>query len=68
MAGQDNLFELRLSGEENEQRGLYFKHDKGKYIITHGFTKKAQKTPKKEIKRAKAAKKNFIQRKRGDKL
>lgn len=62
MAGQDNLFELRLSGEKNEQRGLYFKHDKGKYIITHGFTKKSQQTPKKEIKRANAIKKNFTQR------
>lgn len=68
MTGQDNLFELRLSGEENEQRGLYFKHDKGKYLITHGFTKKTQKTPKKEIKRANAIKKNFAQRKRGGKL
>lgn len=67
MAGQDNLFELRLSGEDNEQRGLYFKHDKGKYLITHGFTKKTQKTPKKEIKRANAIKKNFTQRKRGGK-
>lgn len=67
MSGQDNLFELRLSGEENEQRGFYFKYDKGKYLITHGFTKKTQKTPKKEIKRATSIKKNFTQRNRGGK-
>lgn len=67
MSGPDNLFELRLSGEENEQRDFYFKYDKGKYLITHGFTKKTQKTPKKEIKRATSIKKNFTQRNRGGK-
>lgn len=66
IAGQENLFELRISGELSEQRGLYFKYDKGKYLITNGFTKKSQKTPKKEIKKANSIKKGFAQRYRGD--
>lgn len=47
----DNLFELRSIQGNNIQRGFYFKYKDGIFVITHGFTKKTQKTPKKEIKR-----------------
>ncbi|WP_455239798.1 type II toxin-antitoxin system RelE/ParE family toxin [Veillonella sp.] len=30
-----------------------------KYIVTHGFTKKTQKTPSREIQRAKVIKKEY---------
>ncbi|WP_147165280.1 type II toxin-antitoxin system RelE/ParE family toxin, partial [Pediococcus argentinicus] len=47
-----NLYELRSKVGSNIQRACYFHVDHGKYIITHGFTKKTNKTPKKEIKHA----------------
>ncbi|MCG0826426.1 addiction module toxin RelE [Lactiplantibacillus plantarum] len=47
-----NLYELRSKVSSNIQRALYF-HVKGpKYVITHRFTKKTQKTPPAEIKHA----------------
>lgn len=48
----DNLFELRSKTGNNIQRGLYFHATDSNYQITHGFTKKSQKTPANEIKHA----------------
>lgn len=47
--GHKNLYELRSKVSTNIQRALYFHVEKSKYIITHGFTKKTQKTPSTEI-------------------
>ncbi|GBG94837.1 toxin RelE [Ligilactobacillus salitolerans] len=49
----DGIFELRTTGS-NIQRGLYFHVDGPHYVITHGFTKKTQKTPVSELNHAKA--------------
>ncbi|MFW3589621.1 type II toxin-antitoxin system RelE/ParE family toxin, partial [Vagococcus fluvialis] len=35
------------------QRAIYFHVDNGRYVITHGFTKKTEKTPITELKHAK---------------
>ncbi|VDG21033.1 type II toxin-antitoxin system RelE/ParE family toxin [Lactiplantibacillus mudanjiangensis] len=48
----DNLFELRSKTGNNIQRGLYFHVTDTNYQVTHGFSKKAQKTPPYEIKHA----------------
>lgn len=48
----DGIFELRTTGS-NIQRGLYFHIEGPHYVITHGFTKKTQKTPVSEISHAK---------------
>ncbi|MEY8663071.1 type II toxin-antitoxin system RelE/ParE family toxin [Ligilactobacillus faecis] len=48
----DDIFEIRSKVASNIQRVLYFQKVGQEYIITHGFTKKTQKTPKKEIERA----------------
>ncbi|MCH5465151.1 type II toxin-antitoxin system RelE/ParE family toxin [Levilactobacillus tujiorum] len=54
----DGIFELRTTGS-NIQRGLYF-HVKGaRYVITHGFTKKSQKTPISELNHAKELRKEY---------
>ena len=37
------------------------------YIITHGFTKKTQKTPAREIKHAKVIRAEYYQRKEDEK-
>ena len=49
----DNLFEIRSKVGSNIQRALYFHVHNGNYLITHGFTKKTNKTPKREIEHAK---------------
>lgn len=45
----NNLYELRSKVGSNIQRAIYFHVELNEYIITHGFTKKTQKTPLKEI-------------------
>ena len=49
----DGIFELRIALSDTIVRTLYFYQKGAKIIITHGFIKKTQKTPRKEIERAK---------------
>lgn len=56
---EDNLFELRSELGNNIQRALYFHWTGSRFIITHGFSKKSQKTPSKEILRALEIRKEF---------
>ena len=53
------IYEIRSKISSNIQRALYFHIKNNQYIITHGFTKKTQKTPIKEILRAKQIKQEF---------
>ena len=46
------VFEIRSKISSNIQRALCFHKAKSNYIITHGFTKKTQETPKREIEKA----------------
>lgn len=50
---EDNLFEIRSTLGSNTQRGIYFHIENDRYYLTHGFSKKTQKTPPKEIRKAK---------------
>ncbi len=59
---EDGIFEIRCKVGNDISRVLYFFYDKGKIILTNGFTKKTQRTPRKEIKLAKERRKNFIRR------
>lgn len=56
----DNLFEIRSRVGNSQQRALYFQYIDNKYVITHGFTKKTQKTPKREITRAKSIRRKYL--------
>jgi len=47
-----DIFEIRSKVSTNIQRALYFQKVGNSYMITHGFTKKSQKTPKTEIEHA----------------
>lgn len=58
-----NLYEIRSGFGNNIQRVFYFKKVDNHYLITHGFIKKTQKTPIREIKRAKKLRDNYL---RGD--
>jgi phage-related protein len=40
-----NLYEIRSKVGSNIQRGIYFHWEDNKFINTHGFTKKTDKTP-----------------------
>ena len=62
----DDIFEIRSKVASNIQRALYFHVINERYIITHGFTKKTQKTPKREIERAKAERDDYLRRKEAD--
>ncbi|MGM0123018.1 hypothetical protein IGI37_000384 [Enterococcus sp. AZ194] len=55
-----NLYELRSKVGSNIQRAIYFHVDSERYIITHGFTKKTEKTPLKEIDHAKQLRKEWF--------
>ncbi|WP_413628348.1 type II toxin-antitoxin system RelE/ParE family toxin (plasmid) [Fructilactobacillus vespulae] len=46
---EKNLYEIRARFGSNSNRAIYFKFKDSKFIITHGFKKKTNKTPKKEI-------------------
>lgn len=58
----DGLFELRAISGSNITRSLFFFYINKKIIITNGFVKKSQKTPKNEIELAKKYKKDYIER------
>lgn len=49
----DGIYEIRSKLGNNHQRALYFQKIGNEYIITHGFTKKTNKTPPREILRSK---------------
>lgn len=53
------IYEIRSKISSNIQRALYFHVRNNQYIITHGFTKKTQKTPTKEIIKAEQIKEEF---------
>ena len=44
----DDIFELRFMGKEGAMRVLYFFFHKDRAILTNGFIKKTNKTPKVE--------------------
>ena len=60
---QDGILELRAKVGSNVSRVLYFFFDGKKAILTHGFIKKTQKTPRKEIDRALRYKEEYFSRK-----
>jgi phage-related protein len=45
----DKLYEIRIEQDTNIYRTLYFTYTGKRFILLHGFQKKTQKTPKKEL-------------------
>lgn len=58
----DGIFELRAKVGTDISRVLYFFFIGQRIILTNGFIKKTQKTPKKEINLAKKYRNDFLQR------
>ena len=59
---EDGIYELRCKFGSDIVRVLYFFYYGGKIVLTNGFVKKMQKTPKKEIELAKIRRKDFMER------
>ena len=58
----DGIFEIRGKVGTNITRVLYFFYYGKRIILTNGFLKKTQQTPKNEIKLAKSYRKDFLER------
>lgn len=58
----DGLFELRISSKGNISRIIYFHFEKNKFVLLHGFVKKTQSTPRREIEAAIAYMKDYRRR------
>lgn len=61
LSGYKKLWEVRAKSEDGIFRILFTIHE-DIVVLLHGFVKKSQKTPKKEIDIAERRKKSFLQR------
>ena len=62
----DGIFEIRTIVGTNLTRVLYFFCIGKKAVLTNGFVKKTQKTPKREIEKAKSYRDDFLKRNEGN--
>lgn len=58
----DGILELRIKAGSDISRVFYFFIVGNRAILTHGFIKKTQKTPRREIERAKEYRDDFLRR------
>ena len=56
------LFELRTKFSSDITRIFYFLFDKNKFVLLHGFVKKTDKTPERELERALSHKLDYERR------
>jgi phage-related protein len=56
----DKLYEVRAKDQNGIYRVIYFAYTGKQFVMLHGFTKKTQKTPPKEIEVAKKRMEKFI--------
>lgn len=59
---EDGIFELRIKFSSDIARIFYFFYVGNKIVVTNGFVKKTQKTPKDELAKAKRYKKDYERR------
>ena len=57
-----DLFELRVKFSSDISRIFYFTYQNNTFVLLHGFTKKANKTPKTELERALKYKNDYERR------
>ncbi len=62
LSNSNDIFEVRITVSNNIFRLLGFFYDQDFVILTNGFHKKTQKTPRSEIKLAEERKRNFLKR------
>lgn len=59
---EDGIFEARAKAGSDISRVLYFFCHGNRIILTNGFIKKTQRTPRREINKAKAYRKEYLER------
>lgn len=59
---EDGIFELRAKSGTNISRVMYFFIIGNRSVLTHGFIKKTQKTPRRELQRAKDIRADYFRR------
>ncbi len=64
---EDGIYEVRARRLHRQFRVLYTFADKRTILLLTGFVKKTKAVPAKEIKKAKALKKEYLERVKGDK-
>ena len=62
---EDKLWELREESRGNIYRIIYFFFAGRRIVFLHGFVKKSQKTPKRELDTARARYEDFIKQEEG---
>ncbi|HWS16335.1 MAG TPA: type II toxin-antitoxin system RelE/ParE family toxin [Candidatus Methylomirabilis sp.] len=62
LVGSDDIWECRVQFGSNDYRILCFHEGGSVLVLTHGFMKKTQKTPAKEIERAETYKRDYLRR------
>lgn len=60
---EDGIFEIRVKHASDITRVLYFYETERNIVLTNGFVKKTQRTPKKELKKAKMYRIDYERRK-----
>jgi phage-related protein len=59
---EGKLWELRFKGEALQFRFVYYAHTGRKFVILHGFCKKTQKVPKRELEVARHRLQDYLDR------
>ena len=62
ITGSRKLFEIRIKDRQNIHRVFYFAFTGRKLVLLHGFTKKTEKTPSREIVIAQTRMKDYLAR------
>ncbi|MBI4824770.1 MAG: type II toxin-antitoxin system RelE/ParE family toxin [Nitrospirae bacterium] len=62
LEGTEEIWECRIVFSSNSYRVFCFFADNSLVVLTHGFMKKSQKTPRAEIERAEAMRRDFLKR------
>ncbi len=59
---EDGIFEVRCKVGSDISRVMYFFYCEGRIILTNGFVKKTQRTPKEEIRLARKRRDDYLER------
>lgn len=62
LIGTEDIWECRIHFSSNAYRIFCFFEGNSVVILTHGFAKKTQKTPRQEIERAESYRREYLQR------
>ncbi|MFA6448700.1 MAG: type II toxin-antitoxin system RelE/ParE family toxin [bacterium] len=64
LEGTEGIWECRITSGSNSYRIFCFFYEHSIVVLTHGFAKKTQKTPRSEIERAESYRRDFLKRRK----